>query len=95
MSLVCDCSFPKFKTNELSNFITDVCCEFQQLWPNADNRWGGAGGNRGLISVTLTTAALSVLSREINADLICENNFPFRFFLTLLNFKLKGQENAK
>lgn len=88
---MCDCSFPKFKSNELSNFI--ACCEFQQLWPSTDNRWGGAGGNIGLISVTLTTAALSVLSREIKANLIGEKNFPFRFFPIFIHFKLKGQEN--
>lgn len=43
--------------------------------------------------MTLTTAVVSVFSREINANLIGENNFPFRFFPTFLNFKLKGQEN--
>lgn len=77
----------------MSNFITDACCEFQQLEPSTDNRWGGAGENEGPISVTLTIAALSVLSREINASLTGENHFPFRLFPTFLNFKLKGQEN--
>lgn len=82
---MCDCSVPKHQTNELSNFITHTCCEFQQLWSNVDNRCGHADYYNSLIIYALTT--------EINVIFTYENIFPFSFFPALLNFKLKGEEN--
>mgnify|MGYP001852733220 FL=1 len=70
MLLTCDCSFPKFQTNELSNFITDACCEFQQLWPNTDSRWGG---NKGFILVTLLQLCSVSWTEKITVILIYEN----------------------